>query len=332
MKNTQTSILNEEKKRERELNKETDNTLFYSNPNSNPSQNIITNNTNRLTKEFKYNEIREKLDKLNYKLHFDISNLQLIELMTNDIFSLRTEIENLKKNSLNLKESNDRSLLNVAAFKKENIKLIKENNELIKQNIELGKNLHNSNNGKSLEIKRLQEEKADFKFMLSNSKIKIENMAKENSMLRNKLNTLLSKIYDTNFNENNLKTLFYSENNNTNNNYKVNSNDFIGDSKNKTGDLDALSTNLPFSKDISELKIGVYVKQRNLHMTSNLDNANNSLSKLNENKEYLKKVIKETFAKRKNLYLNNNYNQNENENENRIHDSNEEGKKELNII
>jgi len=295
MKNTQNSNFNFEKKdsnREIKTYNNLNSSTFAFNPNSNSNTNT---NTQRLTKESKYNEIREKLDKLNYKLHFDISNLQLIELLTNDIISQKIEIENFKKSCGNLKEANDRSLLNVAAFKKENIKLIKENNELIKQNIELGKNLHNSNTSKSLEIKRLQEEKSDFKFMLSNSKIKIENMAKENSLLKNKLNNLLSKIYDTNFNENNLKTLFDSENNNNN---KSNIDTFINN-VNKNPDSNKDIT------DISDLKmkIGIYVKQRNIQMSSNLDLdiGNNSLNKINENQDFLKKVLQDTFAKRQNI-------------------------------
>ena len=150
----------------------------------------------------------------------------------------------------------------------------------------------------------------------------------------------MSKIYDTNFNENNLKNLFDSGNNNNNNiknfnnklindinrNIDFNYNDFIGDLENKTGDFKAnadFDSNipLPIPKNISDLKIGVYVKHRNIHMSSNLDNANNSLSKINENKEFLRKIIKDTFSKRHNLYINNN---------NKNNNSHQEGK--FNII
>ena len=95
---------------------------------------------------------------------------------------------------------------------------------------------------------------------------------------------------------------------------------------NKTGDFKAnadFDSNipLPIPKNISDLKIGVYVKHRNIHMSSNLDNANNSLSKINENKEFLRKIIKDTFSKRHNLYINNN---------NKNNNSHQEGK--FNII
>lgn len=287
----------------------------------NQGNNTFNNNTNisnfnktknSITKETKYNEVREKLDKLNFKLHFDINNLQLIDLLTNELIASKNQIETLKQNSQNLKESVDRSLLNVSAFKKENIKLIKENNELIKQNIELGKNLNNSNNGKSLEIKRLQDEKNDFKFMLSNSKIKIENLNKENSLLRTKLNGLLSKIYDTNFNENNLKTLFDKENNNNsnvnlqeinNNNNRTENEGFNANANNNLNSNNGL-------KEISDIKMGIYVKQRNIQLTNNLDLGNNSLNRINDNKDYLDKLLINTFGKRR---IDNNNNNNEDE-------------------
>ena len=109
-------------------------------------------------KSTKYNEVRDKLDKLKYKFHFDISNLQLIDLLTNDISNLQADLDNFKKENQNLKASNERTNLSLNAFKQENIKLIKDNNELIKQNVEFGKNLYTSNSSKQMEIKRLQEE------------------------------------------------------------------------------------------------------------------------------------------------------------------------------
>ena len=204
------------------------------------------------------------------------------------------------------------------------VKLIKENNELIKQNVELGKNLYNSNTSKQMEIKRLQEEKSDFKFMLTNAKLKIESVAKENSALRNKLNTLLSKIYDTNYNESSLRTMFDNDRNLKNIDYLENvesdtrkalfeqssPNTFNeenlekslhtkGASKGRSNNpANKTVTEVLSGKDISDLKMGIYVKQRNMHMTSNLDLGNNSMIKINENKDFLKKVLTDTFAKR----------------------------------
>ena len=136
--------------------------------------------------------------------------------------------------------------------------------------------------------------------MLSNSKIKIETLGQENSLLRNKLNSLLSKIYDTNFNDNNLKTLFDKENNESNfdKNFRRNEDE---ENKGTINDLRSKSDFDPFNtKDISDLKMGIYVKQRNIKMTSNLDLANNSLNKISENKDFLRKVLSDTFAKRQN--------------------------------
>jgi hypothetical protein len=281
----------------------------------------------KLFRSTKYNEVREKLDKLKYKFHFDVSNLQLIELLVNDINTYQTDIDKLRKESEALKSQNEKSNLSLNAFKQENVKLIKENNELIKQNVEYGKNLYTSNSSKQMEIKRLQDEKNDFKFMLVNAKMKVDNLAKENSALKAKLNTLLSKIYETNLNENSLRVMFdndrnlknidFLENveadarkavfqrsggsnnfNNYNNNLEKNNEEF-GKHQQSNSHLRNLYNNNSNNNrnDLTDLKMGMYVKQRNLHMNGNLDFSNNSIAKINENKDFLKKVIAETFGK-----------------------------------
>jgi len=282
--------------------------------------------TQKLMRSTKYNEVREKLDKLKYKFHFDVSNLQLIDLLVNNIYSLQSEVEKIQKEHDNLKNTNEKINLSLNAFKKENVKIIKENNELIKQNVEFGKNLYTSNSSKQMEIKRLQDEKNDFKFMLANAKLKLENLAKENSSLKSKFNNLLSKIYETNFNENSLRVMFdydrnlknmdYLENmeedarkaifQRSNNHHKQNDKNIIDSEEYNKNQQSVNSTmknvNKPFynntnNNDFTDIKMGIYSKKRNVHMNGNLDFSNNSMVKINENKDFLKKVIIETFGK-----------------------------------
>lgn len=282
--------------------------------------------TQRIMRSTKYNEVRDKLDKLKYKFHFDVSNLQLIELLVNDINSLQADLDKYRKENESLKGQNEKINLSLNAFKQENVKLIKENNELIKQNVEYGKNLYTSNSSKQMEIKRLQDEKNDFKFMLANAKLKLENLAKENSTLKAKLNSMLSKIYDSNLNENSLRIMFDNDRNlknidylenvesdarkaifqksansnfNNNGNYDKTNNYTLKEENNKQQQSNSNLKNFN-NNDIMDLKMGMYVKQRNLHMNGNLDFSNNSISKINENKDFLKKVIAETFSKTNN--------------------------------
>ncbi len=303
---------------------------FESNKN-NTQQTVLRNS--------KYNEVRDKLDKLKYKFHFDISNLQLIELLVNDLNNLHVDSDKLKKENGNLKNINEKTNLSLNAFKQENVRLIKENNELINQNVEFGKNIYTSNSSKQMEIKRLQDEKADFKFMLSNAKLKLDNLSKENSNIKSKLNNLLSKIYDTNLNENSLRVMFdndrnlknidYLENveadarkaifqqgaktyNNSDKNMLVNQEEFsknqqsnnsvtmknINNRTASAGNININNNNLNTNlNDVTDLKMGIYVKQRNIRMNGNLDFSNNSIAKINENKDILKKAILETFGK-----------------------------------
>jgi len=282
--------------------------------------------TQKLMRSTKYNEVREKLDKLKYKFHFDVSNLQLIDLLVNNIYSLQSEVEKIQKEHDNLKNTNEKINLSLNAFKKENVKIIKENNELIKQNVEFGKNLYTSNSSKQMEIKRLQDEKNDFKFMLANAKLKLENLAKENSSLKSKFNNLLSKIYETNFNENSLRVMFdydrnlknmdYLENmeedarkaifQRSNNHHKQNDKNIIDSEEYNKNQQSVNSTmknvnkpsyNNTNNNDFTDIKMGIYSKKRNVHMNGNLDFSNNSMVKINENKDFLKKVIIETFGK-----------------------------------
>lgn len=281
-------------------------------------------------KNKKYIEVREKLDKLKYKFHFDSSNLQLIDLLVNDIFSLQQERENLKKEKASISHLNDANNLNSNAFKQENIKLVKENNELIRQNVELSKNIYTSNSSKQMEIKRLNEEKADFKFMLGHTKSKLETIVKENFSLKNKLKSLLNKIYDANLNENSLRILFDNDQNlkKMENLEKVeadtrkailqrsNETDMFSNSKKNQNDPSEVS--VAKSQNLSEgvgksqnfssndndnntnnndFKMGIYVKQRNIKMNNTLDFSNNSLKKINDNKDLLKEIVMETFGK-----------------------------------
>lgn len=279
--------------------------------------------TQRLSRTTKYNEVREKLDKLKYKFHFDVSNLQLIELLVNDINNLQADLDKVRKESEALKSQNEKASLSLNAFKQENVKLIKENNELIKQNVEYGKNIYTSSSSKQMEIKRLQDEKNDFKFMLANAKLKLDNLAKENSTLRAKLNTLLSKIYDSNLNENSLRVMFDNDRNLKNidylenveadarkavfqrssgsnlNNYNNTEKNNIQSKEefNKQQQSNSNLRNLNNMNDLTDLKMGMYVKQRNIHMNGNLDFSNNSMTKINQNKDILRKVIADTFGK-----------------------------------
>jgi len=283
----------------------------------------------KLIRSTRYNEVREKLDKLKYKIHFDVSNLQLIELLVNDINTLQADLDKFRKENEALKGQNEKSNLSLNAFKQENVKLIKENNDLIKQNVEYGKNLYTSNSSKQMEIKRLQDEKNDFKFMLANAKLKVNNLAKENSMVKAKLNTLLSKIYSSNLNENSLRVMFDNDrnlknidylenveadarkavfqrsggsdnfNNDTEKNYNMQSKEEFSKQQQSNSNLRNLNNrnNNINNNDLTDLKMGMYVKQRNIHMNGNLDFSNNSITKINENKDFLKKVIADTFGK-----------------------------------
>ena len=278
------------------------------------------NESQRLLRSSKYNEVREKLDNLKYKFHFDVSNLQLIELLVNDINSLQGDSDKFRKENESFKNQNEKINLSLNAFKQENVKLIKENNELIKQNVEYGKNLYTSNSSKQMEIKRLQDEKNDFKFMLANAKLKLDNLAKDNSTLKARLNTLLSKIYDTNLNVNSLRVLFDNDRNLKNIDYLENvesdarkaifqrsgsSNNFNNEKNNTNTQKEENSKQQQSNSNLknlnknefTDLKMGIYVKQRNIHMNGNLDFSNNSIAKINENKDILKKIIADTFGK-----------------------------------
>lgn len=161
----------------------------------------------------KFQEIRNSLDRQNYKYHLDFSSIQLAEVMLNDIRRYLEESTKFKEDNSKLKLENENSNNYLKAFKSENNRLVKENNDLHRELLNYKKNLSNTNTSKSIQIKKFEEEKNDFKYLYTNSKEKIENLLKENEEIKIKLSTLLNKIYEGNLNESSLRKMFDTDEN-----------------------------------------------------------------------------------------------------------------------
>ena len=155
-----------------------------------------------------YIEIKKKLDSLNYNYPFDMGSCKLVELLVNDIYKMKNEINKIICEKESNKQKNENSELNFKALEYENKRLIKENNELHKEMIELSKKIHINSSAKDIEIKRLSDEKNDLKFLFLEIKNKLQKTEKETIQLKTRLSSILVQIFDSNFSEENLRKMF----------------------------------------------------------------------------------------------------------------------------
>jgi hypothetical protein len=159
----------------------------------------------------KYIDVKNKLQKLRYKLYFDISHTNIIEALITDITKYISEIEYLKNEKEQQKSIIENSQINVNAIKQENNRLIKENNQLHREIIEVSKSYNSAISSRDHEIQRQAEEKDSLKFMFLEAKRKLTNLAKENDLLKHKHSEMVTKIYDKNFNEETLRKLYSNQ-------------------------------------------------------------------------------------------------------------------------
>jgi hypothetical protein len=161
----------------------------------------------------KFQDVRTKLDKFRYKYHLDLSSVELADAMVTDIHKFAQE--NLKHTDENskLKSELENSQISLKAFKAENSRLIKENNEIHRELLQIKTNHSSSNISKTLEVKRLVEEKNDFKYMYINSKHKLETLHRENEELKHRITLMLNRIYEGNMSESSLRKMFNYDDN-----------------------------------------------------------------------------------------------------------------------
>lgn len=161
----------------------------------------------------KFQDVRTKLDKFRYKYHLDLSSVELADAMVTDIHKFAQE--NLKHTEENskLKLELENSQISLKAFKAENSRLIKENNEIHRELLQIKTNYSSSNISKTLEVKRLVEEKNDFKYMYINFKHKLETLNRENEELKHRITLMLNSIYEGNMSESSLRKMFNYDDN-----------------------------------------------------------------------------------------------------------------------
>lgn len=222
----------------------------------------------------KFQDVRTKLDKFRYKYHLDLSSVELADAMVTDIHKFAQE--NLKHTDENskLKLELENSQISLKAFKAENSRLIKENNEIHRELLQIKTNHSSSNISKTLEVKRLVEEKNDFKYMYINSKHKLETLHRENEELKHRITWMLNRIYEGNMGESSLRKMF---------NYDDN--------------IRVLNEEIEKNHDL-----GIHIKPRGIttNININLENEFHQLPINNEEslslkKNCLKEIIEKTF-------------------------------------
>ena len=159
----------------------------------------------------KYIILRKKLDDMKIFYSFDITNYNLIETLVEKIESLKDK-HKLNEYRFEKNQSEyDKNTTYVKSLESEIDKLTLENSGLHQKLMTFKNKNLKSIEAKELEISRLTTEKNELKLLNVNYSHKIEAVEYELDLVKKKLSSVLTKIYDNNLGETSLRKMFEKE-------------------------------------------------------------------------------------------------------------------------
>jgi chromosome segregation ATPase len=156
-----------------------------------------------------YLMVKKKLEHFQYNFPLGLDSVQLAEKLLTDLLKTTQGFQEMKAERDRLKEALEAEKLVPLPLRNENAKLLKENNELHRELIKLKEDLDSKELSLGQSIRKLEAEKEEAKFLLSQKDIHIRNIENESEGLRKKLNEVLNKVYGT---ENFVHSTTYSQN------------------------------------------------------------------------------------------------------------------------
>ena len=152
--------------------------------------------------EREYMRVKKSLEVLGYKDPLGIDSVSIVNKVLNDLIKTTEGFKKLQderdKLRNELKSQNDLLL----PFRNENIRLTKENNELHQEMIKLKDALEKNSNANMQSRTKTQNEKDEFKLLLSQKDSLIKTQQAEIDSLKQKMNDLFDKLYLENINSN----------------------------------------------------------------------------------------------------------------------------------
>ena len=163
--------------------------------------------------EREYMRVKKSLEVLGYKDPLGIDSVSIVNKVLNDLIKTTEGFKKLQDERDKLRNELKSQGDLVLPFRNENIRLTKENNELHQEMIKLKDALEKNSNANMQNRTKTQNEKDEFKLLLSQKDSLIKTQQAEIDSLKQKMNDLFDKLYLENVNSNGNTTNIISKTN-----------------------------------------------------------------------------------------------------------------------
>ncbi len=153
---------------------------------------FISNTTDN---EKLYVNLKRKLEALQYNYPLGLESVFLVDKLLNDLIKTNEGFQKLKKISEVQKAELDSEKQATLPLRSENQKIVNENNSLHREMIRIKEEIDKKEMKFESTIRKLNEEKEEMRFLLSQKEISIKNAEQETDSIRKKLNEILQKVY-----------------------------------------------------------------------------------------------------------------------------------------
>ena len=152
--------------------------------------------------EREYMRVKKSLEVLGYKDPLGIDSVSIVNKVLNDLIKTTEGFKKLQDERDKLRNELKSQGDIVLPLRNENIRLTKENNELHQEMIKLKDALEKNSNASMQNMTKIQNEKDEFKLLLSQKDSLIKTQLAEIDSLKQKMNDLFDKLYLESVNSN----------------------------------------------------------------------------------------------------------------------------------
>jgi centrosomal protein CEP135 len=152
--------------------------------------------------EREYIRVKKSLEVLGYRDSLGIDSVSIVNKVLNDLIKTTEGFKKLQDERDKLRNELKAQGDLILPLRNENIKLTKENNELHQEMIKLKDVLEKNSNANLQNTAKTQNEKEEFKLLLSQKDSLIKAQISEIDSLKQKINDLFDKLYLENVNTN----------------------------------------------------------------------------------------------------------------------------------
>ncbi len=151
--------------------------------------------------EKKHSSLKKKLESLNFLKPLSLESTALVINILNELIRTSEAYQKLKTSFNSISQQLESEKQVTLPLRNENKKLVQENNNLHKEMVVLKEDFHKKEQTSFNELKKLQDEKEDVRYLLIQKESMVSNLETESFKLRSKLNETLQKVYSENLNK-----------------------------------------------------------------------------------------------------------------------------------